>query len=583
MDNKEIVLTLEMMRKIARYELTFEKYLHDAKYGDITIVCPESYGIQLDDLLCALSNMKEKNPTIGEIGNYWLYPVNQLSDVFIVEDDGLDNPYRGLNIYDFDYVNEILIQLETAWEEYENDVPFKEISEMDELIDELNRYYMNRHRPVMERKFPDWEMINYIYSFDEDDTVNNATEDQLILARRFIDILCEKDNERALRIKGYACYGGNRLYNCDWYVSRDCMERLYDLTDDPNYANTLGYIYYYGRCNKGIPEYDKAFKCFEISAANGFYEGTYKLADMYRHGYGCKQSLRTAKALYSKVYHDSINQFKRGFDANFADIAVRMGNLAAEKEDYPMAYHYYLEGAYAAKIRAESHDYYGSASMAISAQKSLESTKERLPEGFLKEYVDYEYPRFFMVLSSDNNLCELSKTIDDEGHIKLNATRIPTFSVPDVENILLVVPELSLCERTKEVTYYLDGSAQICFIEETESIRFDYCEDNWVDNRFEFYKDEKVVAWVKSDLYRIYAKKDTEAYGKEVHLASIRFTPSGRIYDYIYEDTSIKEGDFVVVESYDGETEVEVVKIITKKESELALPVNRYKKIIRKV
>ena len=28
------------------------------------------------------------------------------------------------------------------------------------------------------------------------------------------------------------------------------------MTGDPNSANTLGYIFYYGRTNNGIPEYD---------------------------------------------------------------------------------------------------------------------------------------------------------------------------------------------------------------------------------------------------------------------------------------------------------------------------------------
>lgn len=44
----------------------------------------------------------------------------------------------------------------------------------------------------------------------------------------------------------------------------------------------------------------------------------------------------------------------------------------------------------------------------------------------------------------------------------------------------------------------------------------------------------------------------------------------------------MKVGDTVVVEGYDGETEVEVTDIQIRKESELGLPVERYKKIVRK-
>jgi TPR repeat protein len=68
------------------------------------------------------------------------------------------------------------------------------------------------------------------------------------------------------------------------------MIRLFELTDNPQYANTLGYIYYYGRCNNGVPEYDQAFYYFSYAAANGLYEGMYKLADLFWHGYGCKKA-----------------------------------------------------------------------------------------------------------------------------------------------------------------------------------------------------------------------------------------------------------------------------------------------------
>ena len=43
------------------------------------------------------------------------------------------------------------------------------------------------------------------------------------------------------------------------------------------------------------------------------------------------------------------------------------------------------------------------------------------------------------------------------------------------------------------------------------------------------------------------------------------------------------EGDFVVVNGYDGEKTVKVVNVTDKYESELGLPIERYKKIVRKI
>ncbi len=184
------------------------------------------------------------------------------------------------------------------------------------------------------------------------------------------------------------------------------------------YANTLGYIYYYGRCNGGVPEYDKAFYYFGIAAANGLYEGMYKLADMFRHGYGCRESRHTARNLYGMVYEDSLKHFLQGRHANFAS--------------------------------------------------------------------------------------------------------------------------------------------------------------------YEFYYDDEIVAWVRSGHYRFFGKPAKEPYGPEYQIVSVRFNASGRIYDYIC-DFDVNTGDVVIVEGYNGETEVTVVKVVKKWESELSLPAERYKRIVRKV
>ena len=52
----------------------------------------------------------------------------------------------------------------------------------------------------------------------------------------------------------------------------------------------IGYIYYYGRCWDGQPQYDEAFRYFSVGAAGGIYESRYKLADMFAKGYGVVQN-----------------------------------------------------------------------------------------------------------------------------------------------------------------------------------------------------------------------------------------------------------------------------------------------------
>ena len=461
-----------------------------------------------------------------------------------------------------------------------------EILDLDETIADLERYFSNKGKPLEDRIFSDREMEDYIRFFDDYGFVKEADEEQLALARRFIDALCEKDNSVALYIKGYACYGGNRLYPCDWVKSRDCMIRLFEKEDNPQYANTLGYIYYYGRCTGGVPEYDKAFYYFGIAAANGLYEGMYKLADMFYHGYGCRESRRTACSLYRMVYYDSIKYFLKGEHGNFADAALRMGNVYAKGIDEEInpayAYRYYLQADYAARLRAKEDDFFGNTTVVINVRKALEETEALLPGDFFREAVDYKFPGFFAELANDNNRCMLSRGESSGSGLELTAERIRARTKPVHEEILVTIPELRYCERTNKVSYKTDEAAEIWFKDEAPSVRFDFCAWNNTDKRVEFFYDDESVAWVRSEKYRIVGKPAQEATGPEYRLASVRFETSGRTYDYICELDDVQPGDTVVVQGYDGETEVTVTKLVTRRESELGLPVERYKKVLRK-
>ncbi len=597
MAENKVTLTPGQMRQIARYELTFKEIIADAPFSDGDIICPDVYTFTLEDLYCAVRALKACDPTVKDFGDYWFYPITQLSQAFDL-DRALGNPdqagggpeqgkeYPGLKTTDSDYFLELWWVLEDVWEDNDNDGRLSEILNFDTIIADLEKYFGNRGKPVSERVFSDVEKERYIRCFNDDEFVKTASEPQLELARKFIDGLCAEDSRLALHTKGYACYGGNRLYPCDWNASRDCMIRLFEKTDDPQYANTLGYIYYYGRCTGGVPEYEKAFYYFGIAAANGLYEGMYKLADMFRHGYGCKESRRTARSLYGMVYEDSIKHFLRGEHGNFADAALRMGNVYAkgigEAADPAYAYFYYLQAGYAARLRAEENDFFGNTTVVINTQKALEETEALLPKDFFKEFVDFEQPGYFAELGEENNRCTLSKTVNEAGRIELTAQRVSTRSVQDPAMILITIPQLKYCERTRKVTYVLDETAEIWFKDDADQVRYDFFTWNDVDDRYEFYYDDEIAAWVRSENYRICGKPAAEASGPEYRLASVRFGGSGRTYDYICESEDVRPGDIVIVDGYNGETEVTVERVVTRRESELGLPIERYRKILRK-
>jgi TPR repeat protein len=584
------------MKRIARYELTFDKFAPNSSVDDLAF--PDDFTYTLDDLKQALINLRRVNPTLGEFRNNWYYPImNNEEDSFEVsyilwsEDDDTAPDYLkeyagALPVTDRRLFRNIWWELECWYDDDEDEnIKLCDAVDLDELLGYLARYERNKGKPIEEWEFTKEEKENYVRFFESDRLVKTATENQLALCRKYIDELCSEDSEIAMHIKAYSCYGGNRLYPCDWNTSRDYVTKLFDKTDNPQYANTLGYIYYYGRCNGGEPEYDKAFYYFGIAAANGLYEGVYKLADMFRHGYGCKKSKQTAFNLYWRVYDDTYKRFLNEEDTSFADAALRMGNVYAKgigEAIIPVrAYYYYLQADYAIKLRMDNYDGYGDATVAAGIRKALDETVPELPEDYFREKMEFTDPYYFELLASDGNCCRLTRKEDAEGNIVLTSERIETRGNRNPDYVLVTEPRLQYCERRKDISYVLESGSGVRFKDDVCSVRYNYSELNY-NNEYDFYYDDRLVACVKCDNYRLLIGKEPVPDGEQICLAGVRFGEGGRIYDYICEIEDVKIGDTVIVETNTGETEVKVVRVETKSESELSLPAERYKKIIRK-
>ena len=70
--------------------------------------------------------------------------------------------------------------------------------------------------------------------------------------------------------------------------------------------------------------------------------------------------------------------------------------------------------------------------------------------------------------------------------------------------------------------------------------------------------------------------------GKNLRFVSVAFKKGGRTYDYLCDIEDISIGDKVIVPGYNGDTEVEVLDVYIKHESDLGIPLERYKKVIAK-
>lgn len=507
----QIALTSEQMRELARYEFTFKDIIVANEYGDGEVVFPEPYTFQLEDLLYTLQNLQRANPTVYDFGEYWYCPIDSSREDFDldtamgygenVEDTQDTKELCGYPFTDSMMFNEIWDQLEAAWRDHEDEELMGDILDLDAMVYALRIHFENKKNSVDKWVFTSDMKARYIRRFEESSELEMARDDEISMARKFTEELCKEENLFALYLKGYACYGGNRLYECDWEASRDCISKLYEKTEDAQYANTLGYIYYYGRCNGGQPEYEKALPCFELAAAGGFYEGLYKLADMYCHGYGCRQSKKAAGSLYRMVYEDCMKQFLDGRNSNFADAALRMGNVFAEgigvEVDPTQAYYYYLQASYAAELRAKDSNFFGNKKVLENCRKALAKTREKLEEGYLKEealQTDFFYLR---LLASENYPCEIN--FEKQGDsLLITASRMPTRSVPKPKLLFVTFPEISYCSRTDKITFRLSKDCQVSV---KDHFVFDACEWNHLEQRYDFYKNYEIVNWIRSESY----------------------------------------------------------------------------------
>jgi hypothetical protein len=300
-----------------------------------------------------------------------------------------------------------------------------------------------------------------------------------------------------------------------------------------------------------------------------------------------QKSPKTARRIYELVYSDCYKEFLKGKHTNFADSALRMGNVFAKgigaEESPTEAYPYYLQADYAARLRAADSNFFGDVTVAIHAQDALEETEAKLPDDYFQSYMDYNYPHQFARLAENGNRCELKRWKDANGNVVLTATRLATKANPNPDDVLFTAPRMQYCERRKDISLTLIGMTDLWFKDNAQSVKYDSCVRRWYDNRYDFYYDDQLVAHVKCAYFRLMPQNGTAPSDVEYRMVGVQFDEFGRIYDYLCDLDDVQVGDQVIVETRNGETEVTVSRIETRKESELRLPMERYKKVIRKV
>lgn len=438
------------------------------------------------------------------------------------------------------------------------------------------------------KEYPDAIKFKIAQQYDSDD-IDKQSEATQKLFKECLDYYCdEKRDPKSIQRRGYCYYCGTKVYPNDWIKARDAFIDYYQLTGDASAANTLGYIFYYGRCNGGVPEYEEAFKYFSIGHAYSYFESTYKLADMLAHGYGVVKDGESANHLYWSVYKQNWKRFIFGdFESKFADAALRMGNcfrdeIGAQK-NLKTAYYYYLQADYAIRERTRIANHYGDTVVFNGVQKALADVRKDYTETGRTE--KFFYPGWTKWTLIKHRRCKLTIKELKDGVLALDAIPLKRRNENEAPMMLITVPKADYCELKKKIRIKTAPGSKYGTVTEKPEIIFDSIEYNWSEKKTTFYLYDEVVGEIITEYYIFTApaKKKVELTGDIYHFVSVLFEESGRSYDYLCDDKSVTVGDLVVVNGYDGEKTVKVVAVSDKYESELGLPIEKYKRIVRKV
>ena len=565
---KRRIYTKEDLRKIARLEDPGSDLW--TMVPEDKIVCNDYYEMDLDDLQNALTTIISHELSYGQV-LLWIMDLERFFVDYIGPEEILTAEF-GIDWPDYEYPDRDRKAFAMAWylagdfqvyldESDESSGSGDGLTEtagpgnesddrarktMESLFSAVIRaeqyieyYHRNKDLPEQKRDYPDFMKSWFIDAFDDEGRLERATDDEKKRFLRYVDELAAKDDITALRARCYGKYCGNAVYGQDFMSARDDAEKLFELTRDPLYANTLGYIYYYGRCNHGTPEYEKAFRYYTFGAANGVFESIYKLADMYRNGYGVPKSAETAFRLVSMYYDEIDSQFRNGSgDGPYADVALRMGSMYLHGQGVGQnpeaALIFLLQARYAIKRRMAVGNNYGDNVVAANIQKCLAEAKNQVPQN--KNTGKIIVPDFWPVqkLMMDNYRITWKARQLKDGNWQATFRRIPWPSEESPAKIFLTVPSVSFCDLTDTVKGHVKPAGGQMPAEG----RADFFMIREVKGRIvtTFYYDGAIVLELEGSEFELHIPKAPKTSGKTVRLAGVTFTPGGRQYDYLCDD-----------------------------------------------
>lgn len=519
-----IKLSYDELKSFARGERLFSEIVKKDRYEEdlfaLDVRADSKYQMTFDDFYSALKNVDTLKRDAEDFLEDWFEPLffimgplvgvptltghPEMEDMYCILDIGGNEFARSEAM--------LIINILNALDE-DKAAFYGCCIDDDEVLDHIRDYAesihnfsFNKDARISEWRFTNREKDAFLKKYSKKSVLREVGTEKILLFRRVLEERCAEGNLEAIQIKGYACYGDRHpVYSCDWFTARDCMLELVEKGNDwlkAVSANTLGYIYYYGRCNDGEPEYEEAYKYFSMAAFYGLHESTYKVGDMLAKGYGIIKNEKAAYQCYANVYLDCYRKFQNGNQEHvLSDAALRMGRAYRDgigtPKDLMKAYNYLLQAKVAIDLRMKKHDFYGINTVHDNIYRCLGEVKEELlSEGYEIDADSCSVdPRVILeMISAGQHKMELSVSEEDDFYI-LTFTRLKQERYDHNPKTMVTIPEVSFCMVTDYIKLKYDKKGLIHLKNNADSVSYDSME---VDNgSISFYEKKKRVARVE--------------------------------------------------------------------------------------
>ena len=555
------VLSQKQLRKVTRGELTYADFAEHV-FPPFNLKAERRYTIKVDDIREALIHINRNKSPLPLFKQWFWLILNVFYDSLNIRDrydESIfsDFPKDEKEIFStvFGLTEKLYWRLEerlgTKEEGEQYLIKFdsepvweKELTENDELeqsayfavcsdiIGRVASYQMNLNKPQGQWVYSHSQMKHVISAYETDKDLEGATPEALALYRDFVRRLYREGDVQAIRILAWGYMEGGIAFRKNYELARMYMQELFDKTGDAFAANALGFLYYFGHANQGIPDYPKAFHFFSYGVMDGVEESIYMAADMLIHGQGTVRNIDMGLNLLVDGYRNALYDFCRElFDCHLAEYAVHMGDCCQEGVIYGMgtkdAYRFYLEAQYAAEKRRDT-DRPVEPELEAKIERSLEYIREKVGLDkdrtelkadfpiFISQMYEERYPVKVQILkkrgTSDHilkirrfdlkdffqtlklNLGDQEKDIDD---MKLNL----------VPKVLVTYPELSWTGLITEMEYTLENCAVLKLPDKPGAFLSDGFRRDENTNVLEFYSHGEVIAALEADWYVVSVKK----------------------------------------------------------------------------